>query len=128
MQAWSIKIFYDGTCPFCAREVAWLKRRDSRNVLRFEDFRNSEFDCSRYDRTIKDFESVIHGELPDGTIVTRLEVFQRAYSAIGLEWIVAPTRWPILAHFFDWLYGLFARYRLSLGKLAGRDCEGGCRI
>jgi hypothetical protein len=34
----------------------------------------------------------IHAILPDGKIVTNVEVFRRLYEAVGLGWIYAITR------------------------------------
>ena len=34
----------------------------------------------------------IHGVLPDGRVITNVEVFRKLYQAVGLGWIYAPTR------------------------------------
>jgi len=56
----------------------------------------------------------IHGVLPDGTRIVGVEVFRRAYAAVGLGWLVAPTRWPLLRPLADAAYRWFARNRLRL--------------
>ena len=66
----------------------------------------------------------IHGVLPNGTIVEGLEVFRRAYEAVGIGWLMAPTRWPGLRRLADAAYRTFARNRLRLtGRASG--CETG---
>ena len=34
----------------------------------------------------------IHGILPDGRVVTNVEVFRRLYEAVGLGWVYAATK------------------------------------
>jgi predicted DCC family thiol-disulfide oxidoreductase YuxK len=69
----------------------------------------------------------IHGRLPDGRIITGVEVFRRLYTAVGFGWLVAPTRWPGVRQGLDLAYRFFARYRL---RLTGRcDTDGhSCKL
>ena len=114
-----ITFLHDGACPLCAREVAMLRRLDrGRGRLAFDDIAAPGFDASRYHSTQSDLMARIHGVLPDGTLIEGVEVFRRAYSAVGLGWLVAPTRWPLLRPLADAGYRWFARNRL---RLAGRN-------
>jgi predicted DCC family thiol-disulfide oxidoreductase YuxK len=54
----------------------------------------------------------IHAALPDGRVVEGMAVFRRAYGAVGLGWLLAPSRWPGLRRVFDAAYRVFARNRL----------------
>ena len=123
MSEWRFKLLYDGQCPFCRLEVRWLQRRDKRGRLVFEDISTPEFDASLYGLTREDVMGVMHGVFPDGRIVSKIEVFRQAYHAVGLGWLVGPIGWPVLRWFFDVLYALFARYRVSLGRIFGRVCD-----
>lgn len=70
----------------------------------------------------------IHAVMPDGDLVTGVEVFRRAYRAIGLGWIIAPTAWPVLRQLFDALYRVFAKLRPMLqrkGAGGGDNCHSG---
>ena len=118
------ELFYDGDCPLCAREVAALKRLDRRRGrLALTDIAAPEFDASRYGRPQEELMARIHGRLPDGTWVEGVEVFRRAYGAVGLGWLLAPTRWPGLRRVADAAYRVFARNRL---RWTGRaDCSDG---
>ena len=114
-----VRILYDGECPLCAREVAMLRRLDrGRGRVGFEDIAAPDFDFARHDRTHAELMARIHGVLPDGAVIEGVEVFRRAYAAVGLGWLVAPTRWPILRPLADAAYRWFARNRL---RLTGRD-------
>jgi predicted DCC family thiol-disulfide oxidoreductase YuxK len=61
-------------------------------------------------------------------VVEGVEVFRRAYAAVGLGWLLAPTRWPGLRRASDAAYRWFARNRLRLtGRPAPCDAER-CRV
>jgi len=121
------KLLYDGQCPFCRREVEWLKRRDRRGKLVAEDISSPNFHAEACGLSQAEVMAVMHGVLPDGRIVRRIEAIREAYRAVGLGWLVAPLSWPVLDWLADRAYGVFARNRVALGRLFGRSCDGSCR-
>jgi predicted DCC family thiol-disulfide oxidoreductase YuxK len=125
MSHWRLKLLYDGECPFCRREIAWLKRRDRDGNLLLEDITAIGFDPAKYGLTREEVMGVMHGVLPDGRIVRRVEAIRRAYEAVGLGWLVMPTRLPGVRWVLDRMYDVFARNRVRLGRLFGRTCEHG---
>ncbi len=111
--SWEFKLLYDGDCPLCKREVTGLRRLDrGRGWLALEDIAAPGFDAFRYGLDPERVMARIHGVLPDGRVVEGMEVFRRAYGAVGLGWLLAPTRWPGLRRLFDAAYRFFARNRL----------------
>ncbi len=70
----------------------------------------------------------IHALKSNGSIIMDIKVFQEAYRLIGLGWIYAPTKLPILDKFFEFIYASWAKYRLkitfrpSLEKLCADMC------
>jgi predicted DCC family thiol-disulfide oxidoreductase YuxK len=110
-----ITVFFDGECPLCRREVAALRRLDrGRNRIGLLDIAAPDFDPHRLGLQHDALMSRIHGQLPDGRIVEGVEVFRRAYAAVGLGWLLAWTRWPGLSRLADAGYRWFARNRLRL--------------
>lgn len=123
---WEIEVFYDGACPLCKREIAWLRRLDARGKIRFTDIAEPAFDPTEVGVEHDTLMAAIHGRLPDGRIVTGVEVFRRLYSAVGFRWLVAPTRWPLISPLLDWAYHRFAERRL---RWTGRcKPDGECRV
>lgn len=115
MPAWEIRVLYDGGCPLCTREIRALRRLDRRRGrISFEDIAAPGFDPASYGLRYETLMSRIHGVLPDGTLIEGVEVFRRLYSAVGLGWLVAPTRWPFLRGLCEAAYRAFARNRLWL--------------
>lgn len=119
------RLFYDGDCPICRREVAWLKRRDRAGNLEVEDIAARGFDPARYGLIREEITQVLHGVKPDGVVVRGMEAVREAYRTVGLGWLLAPTRLPGLKLLTDSLYGYFARNRQAIGRLLGRRCADG---
>ena len=128
--SWQLKLLFDGQCPFCRREVAWLKRRDRNGKLAGENIAVPGFDATVYWLTQTQVEGVMHAVFPDGRVVTRVAAFRAAYQLVGLGWLIAPTAWPGLRWLADRFYEWFARNRLKLGSwFGGPKCENGsCRV
>lgn len=124
-----IKVLHDGDCPLCAREIRFLARLDrSRGRIEFEDITAPSFDAGRYGLSAGDVMARIHAVLPDGQVVEGVEVIRRAYAAVGLGWLMAPTRWPGLRRLADAGYRTFARNRLRwTGRPDTGEQEGRCR-
>jgi predicted DCC family thiol-disulfide oxidoreductase YuxK len=114
--SWRIKLLYDGECPLCVREVNFLKRRDAgRGLVAFVDI--ADIDYNPEANAGIDFETAmgrIHAILPDGSIIKNVEVFRRIYETLGMGWIYAITKLPIIGFIADKLYAIWADFRLSL--------------
>jgi predicted DCC family thiol-disulfide oxidoreductase YuxK len=122
---WRVKVLYDGDCPLCSREVQFLERRDrGRGRIQFEDIADPSFDPAVWGLDDQKVMARIHGVLPNGAVIEGVEVFRQAYAAVGLGWLMAPTRWPGLRHLADLAYRIFAQNRL---RWTGRAsiCEAG---
>lgn len=127
MQAMPFTILIDGECPLCRREADLLARMDKgRKRLVIQDITAPGFSAERYGTTFEAVMGQIHGVLPDGSLIVGMEVFRRAYAAVGWGWIIAPTGWPIIKPVVDRAYRWFARNRL---RITGRSCDSGrCAI
>jgi predicted DCC family thiol-disulfide oxidoreductase YuxK len=120
-----VEIFYDGECPLCAREVNMLRRLDRRTRILLTDIAAPGFDASALGLTQAALMDSIHGRLPDGRVIEGVEVFRRAYQAIGLRPLVALTRLPGVRQSLDAAYRVFAKNRL---RLTGRCSAGHCEV
>ncbi|MFH7242496.1 MAG: thiol-disulfide oxidoreductase DCC family protein [Spirulina sp.] len=113
---WRINLLYDGQCPLCLWEVEMLKRKDKgRGLVKFTDI--AEDDYSAAENGGVDYATAmgrIHAVRADGTVIKNVEVFRQVYQVLGAGWIYAPTGWPILGPVVDWVYGLWARWRLAI--------------
>lgn len=115
-QSWKIKLLYDGACPLCLREVNFLQKRDAgRGLVAFVDIADDDYAPEAHGGV--DFETAmgqIHAVLPDGTLIKNVEVFRRVYEILGMGWVYAATKWPIVGPIVDTLYRIWADWRLAL--------------
>jgi predicted DCC family thiol-disulfide oxidoreductase YuxK/MFS family permease len=103
------ELFYDGACPVCRREIAFLERHDSEGRLSFSDITAPDFELPG--KTQAALMTKIHARLPNGTFIEGVEVFRHVYALLGYRRSVAITRWPIVSPLLDIAYRLFARHR-----------------
>ncbi len=116
----SFTLLYDSECPFCRREVEWLRRRDRDGRLAVIDIAAPGFDPAPLGLTHDRVHARLHGVDGDGDVVEGLAAMRGAWRAVGLGWVMAPTGWPVLRWFADLGYRQFARYRVPLGRWFGR--------
>jgi predicted DCC family thiol-disulfide oxidoreductase YuxK len=115
-----LTVLYDGGCPLCVREVTFLRQRDRRRNaerarLAFVDIDAADYDpAAHHNISYREAMGRIHGIDASGRVLRDLAVFRRAYELIGLGWVYAPTRWPLLGSLGSGLYGLWANWRLAI--------------
>jgi len=139
---WKIKLLYDGLCPLCLREVNFLKRKDGdRGLIKFVDIATDDYDpADNAGITFEQAMGRIHAVLPNGEILLNVEVFRQIYDILGIGWIYAITKIPLVGKLADTLYGVWADYRLLLTGRAdlqtivterqkrSQGCTDGCAI
>jgi predicted DCC family thiol-disulfide oxidoreductase YuxK len=119
-----IELFFDGECPLCVREVAFLRRLDRNAHVRFTDISAPSFDPSALGLDMSTLMARIHGRLADGRMLEGVEVFRRVYEAVGLGVLARLSRLPILAQLTEATYRWFARNRLHLtGRCNHESCS-----
>lgn len=112
-----LTLFYDGYCPLCVAEMNKLKQYDSNAWLDFVDIQSPLFGESYPDMNWQQLNDRIHGMLPDGRLLSGLDVTYLAWKLVGKGWVYAPLRWPVLAWFADAAYGVFAKHRYRISFL-----------
>ena len=134
----SLTLLYDGGCPLCVREVRFLEQRDRARYpaeprLAFVDIDAADYNPAAHGGI--DYRAAmgrIHAIEADGTVLRDVAVFRRAYQLIGLGWLYAPTRWPLIGPLADAVYGMWARWRLVLTRRPSLeelcDSRGRCRL
>jgi predicted DCC family thiol-disulfide oxidoreductase YuxK len=128
-----LTLLYDGGCPLCLREVAFLRRRDQHMNpqaprLAFVDIDAADYDPDEHAGiSYRQAMGRIHGLCADGRVLRDVSVFRVAYEQIGLGWLYAPTAWPGIEPLANGIYGLWARWRLSLTGRPNLDVLCRCR-
>jgi predicted DCC family thiol-disulfide oxidoreductase YuxK len=98
------------------REVNMLKRRDAgKGKIAFVDIADPTYTPeANGDISFEQAMGTIHGILPDGKVITNVDVFRRLYGVVGLGWVYAFTRYEPLNRLANAVYGVWAKYRLPI--------------
>lgn len=135
-----LTLLYDGACPLCAAEIAFLRARDHAGRLDFIDVSPAGRGDTVMGVSRADALAAMTAIDADGRVLRGVSVFRAAYSAIGMRRVVAAISLPLLGGVLDRLYPWFARNRHRLprwlprvlfGRAAasGAACRDGvCRI
>ncbi len=119
-----LTIFYDGTCPLCAKEMKALTKRDTHQHIRIVDIYSEAFsDYPQIDAAKAN--TILHALDDYGNLLLGLDVTYRAWHLVGKGWLYAPLRWPLIRPVADWLYLRFAnnRYRISYWLTGTSRCD-----
>ncbi len=121
-----LTIFYDGTCPLCAKEMKALVNRDTHQLIRTVDIHSDEF--SSYPQIDADkANNILHALDSNGQLYLGLDATYQAWRLVGRGWLYAPLRWPLIKPVADRLYLKFAnnRYRISYWLTGKSRCGSG---
>ncbi len=123
MTQYPLTVFFDGACPICAREIAFMKRLDRRRHLTFCDFSHPDYDAASIGVAPAELGRVIHARWADGSVITGVEVFRAMWEAVGLGLLAKLSRLSVVEPLVLKAYAWFARNRL---RLTGRShaCTG----
>ena len=112
-------VLYDGNCPMCCEEMAWLSGRDKNHRLRFVNVAHPEFDAAAWHLEKQALNTAIHVRTTTGNWLVGMPAIRYLYVQIGLGWVLAVTGWPLLAPVFDWLYLHLAKNRIAVSAWFG---------
>lgn len=116
--SWKIKLLYDGECPLCVKEVNFLLKKDAnRGIIKFVDIAKSDY--SPEENAGIDFATAmgrIHAITRDGQIIRNVEAFRRVYEELGMGYIYAITKLPVVGAIANFVYCLWADWRLPLTR------------
>ena len=92
----AVTMLYDGSCPMCAREVAFLKTLQRAPHVCFKDITAPGFSPAPY--TAKPLEALlaemnVH-DAATGTMHTRVDAFRKLYSTLGYNFLGFTRHWP----------------------------------
>ncbi len=110
-----LTLYFDSRCQLCQAEMTNLRLRDRAGLLRFADVWAPGFEGPP-GTTHEQLLALIHARTADGRVLRGVEVFRRAYEAVGLGWVMAATRLPVLGPLADRLYPVLARNRYRLPR------------
>lgn len=114
-----LTLYYDGQCPLCVAEVAFLQSRNATGELAFVDITQADFAQAGHHISCEAAMAQIHGRTADGQVLVGVPVFAAAYKLAKLPvlaWLLS-RRWllPVLQP----AYVLFAKHRQAISRRIG---------
>lgn len=115
----ALKVLYDGQCMVCLTNKAILSFFDRRPVKRLNFINIREPDYTPVGNGGVSFaDAMRHFHVIDGAKVAEgSEAVLLAYSSVGLGWLMAVLRFPLIRWFIDGLYAVVSRHRYTISKL-----------
>lgn len=107
-----LQVFYDGGCPLCRREIAYYRRLDPRQPIRWVDISPLDTDLSAVGITREQAMRVFHVQDLQGNLRRGAEAFLALWEALP-RWrrLAQLVRFLRLQTIVEWLYQGFARRR-----------------
>lgn len=125
-QHWPLTLYFDGTCPLCAREIKILQRQSVESRLLFVDISSDAFDARTLGFTLEQMQSSLHARFADGRWLTGLDATLWSWRAAGLGFWATPLTWRAIRPLLAVGYRLFCRLRPHLAWLPHPDGRRRC--
>lgn len=109
-----LRLFYDGQCPLCVREMRQLQRHDTAQHLALVDIFTPNFHADFPQINADAAREILHAERPNGELLLGLDATYAAWKIVGKGYWIAPLRWPVVRVIADCCYRFFARNRYSI--------------
>lgn len=118
-----VLVWFDGACPLCVREIAWMRRLDRRNAIAFVDVSQEAAAPDGGAACPIDRSTLLarFHALEDGKVVSGAAAFAAMWRAIPLlRPLGLAARNGLVLAGLERLYGLFLRVRPRLQRAARR--------
>ena len=115
-----LKVFFDGACPACSKEIALYQRADRQQAIDWLDVAQTANSLSLplpRETLLRRF----HVQRPDGKIVSGARAFIEVWAALpGWRWLARLCRTPGVPGALEVSYRIFLNLRPALQKFQRR--------
>ncbi len=107
-----ITVFFDISCPICAKEMAHLKRRKQTGLIYYATA-SSDSDLKKIKApfTYEESMQTIHGLTHDGRILKGIDTLSAAYARTNLPLLAVFLQAPGFSTFFRMIYWIWSKIR-----------------
>jgi len=112
-----VKVWFDGACPLCVREIAMMRQLDRKGAIEFVDVSNGTDASCPVDQA--ELLARFHAS-EDGQILSGAAAFAAMWRAIpALRTLGLIARNRLVLNVLEWLYVRFLKVRPHLQRLVG---------
>ena len=114
-EADSLKVFYDGACPLCAREIAHYQALAPLCRMEWVDVSSLPEGAVARGLTRAEALARMHVVAPDGSVISGARAFIAMWERLpGWRWLARLAAIPPIPSVLEWLYRGFLRLRPAL--------------
>lgn len=115
-----LTVWYDGACPLCRAEIAWMRRRDRDRAIAFVDVSDPQT-APACPRDPAELLARFHAQEAGGPLVSGAAAFAAMWRALpGLRTLGRVAAWPPVLWLLERLYRAFLVIRPRLQAWARR--------
>jgi len=118
-------VFYDASCPLCAKEMQLLKAADKHNKIVLEDINAANFEQRFSHLTRQATMAFLHGQQDNGEMIYGLDVTIAAWQIVGRHKWLKLLQLPGIHYLARQSYKVFAKYRKPIARLM---CKSSCGV
>lgn len=112
-----VKVYYDGLCRLCSREIDHYRRQGGSESMQFVDITSSDFDAVLEGLDPYRVHREMHVRSQDGSLKTGIDAFIEIWEHLPrYRWAADAARRRLLKAALDLIYSAFARLRLLLPR------------
>jgi len=112
-----LTMLYDGDCPICRRQVAWIHRQRHRERIRCVNIRAAEFSPAAWGRDWEELLGRMFARDGRGEWFAGMAAVRAMLALLGYRRLVWLSHRPGLKGILDRGYLWVARHRFTLGRL-----------
>jgi len=111
-----LEIFYDASCPFCARRANWIRKNDVKNLIRLTDINENEDMLAMYGANIEDAYYTIHGVDKYGNLIIGWDVITATLEILGYYRTLWVMGWPYICRTIPYIYKFISDHKIELSR------------
>ena len=112
-------VLYDHACPLCRTEMQRLKRQDKYARLVLIDINSAAFSEQTWGVSRAEAARALHVLTPANDWLVGMPAIRHVYEQVGLGWLLAITRWPVISSVADLAYRTIAPNRQLISRWLG---------
>lgn len=114
----TLSVFYDGSCPLCVREIAYYRRRDGAERIKWMDVSGDNHNAPAPQLSCAAAMARFHVLHADGKLSSGAQAFSELWLQLpAFRWLGQVTRVPGIAWLAEYAYRLFLRARPGLIRM-----------
>ncbi len=121
-----LKVFFDGLCPVCSKEIDIYRHKDKNNLIDFIDITTDAFNPDIEGLNPEQVMKVFHVKTSQGDVITGVDGFVEIWKTLGIfKPLQQMTQWRLTRPFFDLGYVIFTHIRpyIRRNECTSERCE-----